>query len=148
MSSNVAVESSVNLLKECDAGVKMAVKNLDDILEHVSGEKLKDVLEHSRKRHIELKNEIEEMLKNYGEDEKEPNFMAKGMSVIKTNVKFTMEETDATAADLLTDGCNMGIKSLIRYLNKHQDAEDEIKFTAGKLIKTEEELLLAIRPFL
>ena len=88
------------------------------------------------------------MLKNYGEDEKEPNLMAKGMSVIKTNVKFTMEETDATAADLLTDGCNMGIKSLIRYLNKHQDAEDEIKFTAGKLIKTEEELLLAIRPFL
>lgn len=148
MSSNVVTESSVNLLKECDAGVKMAVKNLDDILEHVSDEKLKDVLEHSRKRHIELKNEIEEMLKNYGEDEKEPNLMAKGMSVIKTNVKFTMEETDATAADLLTDGCNMGIKSLIRYLNKHQDAEDEIKFTAGKLIKTEEELLLAIRPFL
>ena len=59
MSSNVVTESSVNLLKECDAGVKMAVKNLDDILEHVSDEKLKDVLEHSRKRHIELKNEIE-----------------------------------------------------------------------------------------
>ena len=49
MSSNVVTESSVNLLKECDAGVKMAVKNLDDILEHVSDEKLKDVLEHSRK---------------------------------------------------------------------------------------------------
>ena len=88
------------------------------------------------------------MLENYGENEKEPNLMAKSMSAVKTSVKFTMEETDATAADLLTDGCNMGIKSLIRYLNKHQDAEEEIKFTAGKLIKTEEELLLAIRPFL
>ena len=65
-----------------------------------------------------------------------------------TDITSEYSLNDATAADLLTDGCNMGIKSLIRYLNKHQDAEDEIKFTAGKLIKTEEELLLAIRPFL
>lgn len=148
MSSKVMTESSVNLLKECDAGVKMAVKNIDDILDHISDDKLKDILEHSRKRHIELKNEIEEMLKNYGEDEKEPNIMAQSMAFVKTNIKISMEETDATAADLLTDGCNMGIKSLIRYVNKHQDAEDEIKLIAGRLIKTEEELLEAIRPYL
>lgn len=148
MSSNVVCESSVNLLKECDAGVKMAIKSIDDILDHVADDRLKDILEHSRKRHIEIKNEIEEMLKEYGADEKEPNMMATAMSTMKTSVKFTMEETDATAADLLTDGCNMGIKSLVRYLNKHQDAEDEIKFITGKLIKTEDELLEAIRPFL
>ena len=148
MSSNIITESSVNLLKECDAGVKMAIKSIDDILDHVADDRLKDILEHSRKRHIEIKNEIEEMLKEYGADEKEPNMMATAMSTMKTSVKFTMEETDATAADLLTDGCNMGIKSLVRYLNKHQDAEDEIKFITGKLIKTEDELLEAIRPFL
>ena len=148
MSSEVINKSSVNLLKECDAGVKMAVKNIDDILDHVSDDRLKDLLEHSRKRHIELKIEIEEMLKNYGEDEKEPNMMAKGMAFVKTNVKTSMNETDSACADLLTDGCNMGIKSLIKYLNKHQDAEEDIKLVCGKLINTEEELLMAIRPFL
>ena len=146
--SKVVTESSINLLKECDAGVKMAVKSIDDILDHVADDRLKDILEHSRKRHIEIKNEIEEMLKEYGADEKEPNMMATAMSTMKTSMKFTMEETDATAADLLTDGCNMGIKSLVRYLNKHQDADEDIKFITGKLIKTEDELLEAIRPFL
>lgn len=148
MSSSVVTESSVNLLKECDAGIKMAVKNLDDILKHVSDGEFREIIEKSRKKHIELKNEVEEMLKNYGEDEKEPNAVAQGMAFVKTNVKITMEETDETAADLLTDGCNMGIKSLVRYLNKHQDAEDEIKFVCGKLIKAEEELLMSTRRFL
>ena len=59
-----------------------------------------------------------------------------------------MDESDATIADLITDGCNMGVKSLSRYLNQYQAADEETKDIAKKLIKQEEELSIHMRPFL
>lgn len=67
---------------------------------------------------------------------------------MKTNVKLAMDESDATIADLITDGCNMGVKSLSRYLNQYQAADEETKDIAKKLIKQEEELSIHMRPFL
>ena len=74
--------------------------------------------------------------------------MAQGMSWMKTNVKLAMDESDATIADLITDGCNMGVKSLSRYLNQYQAADEETKDIAKKLIKQEEELIIHMRSFL
>ncbi len=70
------------------------------------------------------------------------------MSWMKTNVKLAMDESDATIADLITDGCNMGVKSLSRYLNQYQAADEETKDIAKKLIKQEEELSIHMRSFL
>ncbi len=67
---------------------------------------------------------------------------------MKTNVKLAMDESDATIADLITDGCNMGVKSLSRYLNQYQAADEETKDIAKKLIKQEEELSIHMRSFL
>lgn len=74
--------------------------------------------------------------------------MAKGMSWIKTNVRLVMKESDQTIADLITDGCDMGIKSLSRYLNQYAAAEEKAKDMAKQLIAQEEELRLAVRPYL
>lgn len=74
--------------------------------------------------------------------------MAQGMSWMKTNVKLAMDESDATIADLITDGCNMGVKSLSRYLNQYQAADEETKDIAKKLIKQGEELSIHMRSFL
>ena len=74
--------------------------------------------------------------------------LIKGMSWMKTNVKLAMDESDATIADLITDGCNMGVKSLSRYLNQYQAADEETKHIAKKLIKQEEELSIHMRSFL
>ena len=74
--------------------------------------------------------------------------MAQGMSWMKTNVKLAMDESDATIADLITDGCNMGVKSLIRYLHQYHAADEETKDIAKKLIKQEEELSIHMRSFL
>ena len=73
--------------------------------------------------------------------------MAKGMSWMKTNVKLVMDESDNTIADLMTDGCNMGVKSLSRYLNQY--AADEVsKDITKRLIKLEEQLAVDMRQFL
>ena len=74
--------------------------------------------------------------------------MAKGMSWIKTNSKLALDESDKTVADLMTDGCNMGIKTLNRFLNQYEAADEKSKDIAKRLIRLEEKLVEEIRQFL
>ena len=74
--------------------------------------------------------------------------MAKGMSVVKTNVKLAVDMSDATIADLMTDGCNMGVKSLARYLNQYKAADEVSKDICKKLIHLEAQLATDIRDYL
>lgn len=141
-------QDTVKLLKECDAGTKMAVSSIDEVLEKVVDARLKDLLAESRNHHKELEQEIDALLKKYREEEKEPNPMAKGMSWMKTNIKLTMDNRDATVADLLTDGCDMGIKSLHKYLNKYQAADTQSRNICNKLIDIEEQLETNLRKYL
>ena len=101
-------QDTVKLLRECDAGVKMGVKSIDDVLQYVHAAKLKELLTECKEEHEKLGHEIQELLDRYKDDGKDPNPMAKGMSWMKTNVKLAMNESDHTIADLITDGCNMG----------------------------------------
>ena len=57
-------------------------------------------------------------------------------------------EGSTTIADLLTDGCDMGIKSLRKYLNEYERAGDEIKDLCRKIISAEEELRNQLKAFL
>ena len=79
---------------------------------------------------------------------KEPNVMAQGMSWIKTNIKLAMNTSDETLAELMTDGCNMGVKSLSRYLNQYKAADDRAKAITKKLIKLETDLCSDLRVYL
>lgn len=139
---------TIKLLRECDAGIKMGMASIGEVLEKTTNEKLKKLLEACKEGHEKLKEEIQNKLEQCHDTGKDPNPMAQGMSWMKTNVKLAMDESDATIADLITDGCNMGVKSLSRYLNQYQAADEETKDIAKKLIKQEEELSIHMRSFL
>lgn len=70
------------------------------------------------------------------------------MSWIKINVKMGMDNSDQTIAELITDGCNMGVKSLNQYLNQYKAADEVSKDIAKRLIQLEERLAVDIRKFL
>lgn len=144
----MAREDTVRLLRECDAGVKMGVQSIESVVEKISAEDFRQVLTDSRQRHDKLDREIRRLLKKYGDEGKSPNPMAKGMSWMKTNAMLMMDGSDQTIADLMTDGCNMGVKSLHKYLNQYQAAEDEAKDIAKKLINLEQGLAVDIRSWL
>ena len=108
---------TVKLLRECDAGVQMGISSIEDVIEHVNSNKLKNYLSDCKEEHEKLDHEIQTLLDKYHDDGKEPAAMAKGMSWLKTNVKLAVNESDFTIADLITDGCDMGVKSLNRYLS-------------------------------
>jgi len=139
---------TVRLLRECDAGAKMGIESIDDVLSEVHSEKLKETLMESKDCHSVLTSEIHSALQRCGDEGKDPALMAIGMSKVKTNAKLAMKHTDATIADLMTDGCNMGVKSLSRYLNQYPAADSESRSIAKRLIKEEEELAKSMRGFL
>ena len=141
-------QDTIKLLRECDAGVKMGVASIDDVLEQVHSGTLKQYLAECKKEHEKLKSEIQNLLNKYHDDGKEPNPIAKGMSWMKTNMKMGMDNSDQTIADLMTDGCNMGVKSLNQYLNQYKAADEVSKDIAKRLINLEEQLAVDIRKFL
>ena len=141
-------EDTVKILKECNAGVKMGVDSIDEVLDNVKNEDLKQLLNENKEEHQKIGSEIHVILNEYDESGKEPNPMAKGMSWIKTNVMLTVNDSDSTIADLITDGCNMGVKSLNKYLNKYNEADEKSKQLAKDLIDLEHQLTIDIRRFL
>lgn len=141
-------QDTIKLLRECDAGIKMGISSIDDVVNCCEDLALQKILENSKIEHEKLKTEIEELLSSYGDDGKSPNPMAKGMSYIKTNVMLGIDKSDATVANLMTEGCNMGVKSLNKYLNQYEAAEEKAKDITKKLIKIEEDLTHAVSKYL
>ena len=141
-------QDTIKLLRECDAGVKMGIASIEDVLSRVEGKKLYQKLDSCRKEHDVLQGEIQELLDKYHDDGKKPNPIAKGMSWMKTNMKLGMVESDSTIADLMTDGCNMGVKSLNQYLNQYGAAEEYAKDITKRLIKLEDTLADNLKEYL
>ena len=141
-------QDTIKLLRECDAGVKMGVSSIDDVLGYVKSTSLHEKLDNCRAEHEKLRGEIEGALNRFHDEGKDPSPIAKSMSWMKTGMKLTMHESDHTVADLMTDGCNMGAKSLRRYLNQYEAADEEAKDIAKRLTAMEEQLTEEMRPFL
>ena len=141
-------QDTIKLLRECDAGVKMGVSSIKEVLDNVKSDQLRDILIDSLREHEELDKEIQKGLDEFGDEGKDPNPVATSMSWIKTNVKLMMHESDKTIADLMTDGCDMGVKSLSKYLNQYKAADERSKDIAKKLIKIEQRLGDDIRGYL
>ena len=71
---------TIKLLRECDAGVKMGITSIGEVLSYVSDESLKKSLNRCMDKHIELKDDMQSLLARYHDEGKNPNPVAKGMS--------------------------------------------------------------------
>ncbi len=141
-------QDTIKLLRECDAGVKMGTASIDDVIDYVKNQELKAALNACKDEHNKLAVEIEAALNRFHDDGKEPNPIAKGMSWMKTNIKLVVNESDETIADLMTDGCDMGVKSLNKYLNEYEAADEVSKDICKRLIKLEEKLRTKMKEYL
>lgn len=144
----MATQDSIYLLRECDAGAKMAMASLDDVKDRTRNTEMQKILLESRQQHELIAEQIHKLLDSIGTGEKDPSPMARGMSAVKTGVKMGLDDSDQTVADLITDGCGMGIKSLHRYLNQYAAAETIARAVCRMLIAVEEQLVCNIKRFL
>ena len=141
-------QDSIKLLRECDAGVKMGVDSIEDVIDNVESDRFRAIREESKRGHKVIECDILSMLDQVGDDGKSPGKMVRGMSHVMTEMKLMMSNKDATVADLMTDGCNMGVKSLSRYLNKYAAADEVSKDIAKRLIAEEAKLAEDMRGYL
>lgn len=139
---------TVRLLRECDAGIKMGIDSLGEVLDSANADSLRCLLYSSRERHEEYAREIQDMLKSCCDDGKSPGPVAKGMAWARTNLSLALDGSDAKIAELVSEGCGMGIRSLSRYINQYQAASDRAVDMARKLIGLEEELERELRAYL
>ena len=139
---------TIKLLRECDSGTKMGIKSISDVIDKVESEDFKKILNDSKLQHEKLENEIQDELIRFKDDGKDPSMMLTGMSKIKTNIKIGLDNEDSTIAELIIDGCNMGVKSLNKYLNEYKAAEEYAKDITKKLINTEQQLSEDLRDYL
>lgn len=141
-------QDSICLLKECDAGCKMATESMEQILDYVSDERLKEIIKKYNKEHIDLGEEIHQLLNQQGEESKEPNPMAKIFSKISSDIKMMVNADAHQAASILIDGCNMGIKSLSEYKNRYKEADMKSVSMCEKLQHIEKEMVNDLQVFL
>ena len=64
---------NIKLLRECDAGVEMGMSSIDDVLPYVKAENFKNLLTNCKEEHEKLEREIRALLRNYGDEGKDPN---------------------------------------------------------------------------
>ena len=139
---------TIKLLRECNAGIKMGTDAFKKVLPRVKSQDLKRKIESANDRHCELGDLTHSMLTDLGADTKPPHAIASIMSDAKITLQLMMNESDKQVASLMTDGCNMGIKSLSHYLNKYDKASAESKRLAGELIESEYALSEKLRRYL
>lgn len=139
---------TIELLRECDAGIQMGISAIDEVKDHAKDSKFRTMLDDYQREYANLQNEIQGILHDYRDEGKDPNPLAKGMAWLKTNFTIAMKESDQTISDLLTDGCNMGIKSLNKYLNQYAAADGRAKDFTRRLIELQDRQLKELARYL
>lgn len=139
---------TVKLLRECNAGIKMGTNAFKKVLPRVKSNGLKREIESCNTLHCQLGDRAHEMLKDIGADTKPPHAIASAMSDVKISMQLMMNESDAQVARLMTDGCNMGIKSLSHYMNEYKNASSGARELADELISSEDKLAVKLRQYL
>lgn len=141
-------EDTIQLLEDCTAGINMALSTIDGLLPEVRDLTLRQKLRQSKQEHQALRRQTVTLLHQYGAREKLPAPMAKGMAWLKTNTRMALRGDDTTAAYLVADGCDMGIKALSRSRNRCCAASQSAIDLAQQLIRCEEDLSAGLRPYL
>ena len=141
-------DDTIKLLNECNSGIKMGVQGINEVIIHADNKNLIDVLNKYLKDHKKLGDKTHKYLNKFHDSDKEPNPIATAMSWVKINFAMMKANQDEHIADVMTDGCNMGIKSIAKYLNKYPTALPEVKELAADVIKLEENFALDLRRFL
>ena len=125
---------TINLLRECNAGIKMGEDAIKQVMPHAHNQDLKHTLQVCKNTHATLGDETHKLLLQYGVETKDPHPVARAMSTMKIGASMMAKQSDSKIADLMIDGCDMGIKSLSKYLNKYKNATDDAKNIAKRLI--------------
>lgn len=139
---------SIMLLKECNSGCKNATDAMEQVLPFIKEQNLKKLVEDYNRKHINIGDECHEQLNRVAEDEKDPPKITKAMAWIGTEIKLLIDDKSDKIAEILVDGCNMGIKSIAKFCNQYPNANSAAKDLAFELISIEQDFMNELLAYL
>ncbi len=139
---------SVMLLKECDAGSKMAVESIGQLRVYAEDSTLKNCLDKYIRKHEAYGNKCRKMLVENNECPQDPSKMASAFAKITTDMKMILDKNSSNIANILIDGCNMGIKTTTENMHKYSNATPETMNIAKEMIQLEQEMSKELLGFL
>lgn len=149
MSNNTELnKDSIELLAQVNAGCKMAIDSLEQVEKYVDDKRMIDIIKKYNEAHIKIEDDSHRMLNNAGQEEQEPSIWAKTFAQMQAKIKLLMKDDVHQAASILTDGCNMGIKSLWEYKNSYKTADAKSVELCERLCNLEGQMLAELQPLL
>lgn len=128
-------------MRKTDAGCKYATETISIALDYAKGRGMRELLTRYNKRHEALKGDIIKALNARGEGEEKHPSMAAAMSRLHMNVSLGISAKDSRLAELMINGCHMGIKTIYKEKHRESGAGPEAQALADELIGIEEDMM-------
>ena len=141
-------KDTVSLLQECSSGCKMAMESITQLKDKVSDKQLRQIMDKYYAGHSQLEAECRQILNDVGKPDKEPGMIVTAIANFQSRIKMVMDDDAKKAAEIMTDVCNMGIKSLSGYINEYKNADAKSMAIAEKLRRLEDNMLGDLQPLL
>ncbi len=132
------MNDSQKLLKETARGSKYAYESISIAEDYSKNKQMQRLLAKYKDEHQRIGRRAASMLTKGAA--LRPT-MAAAMTRIHTNVSLTLHPEASRVADLMINGCNMGIKSLSKVKNTSPCASPEAISLANELIQTEKQMI-------
>ncbi len=139
---------TVSLLKECNSGCKSATNSMEQLQKYVNDPALDSILDRYIDRHAAIGEECHARLNAAGMSEEDPAPLPAAMAKMSIAMKMAVDPDTSHIADMLEDGCNMGVKSLAKYRNQYKNASEDAKKLTNELIGLETEMAKELLAFL
>lgn len=142
------MENNINTLDELNKGCCMGMTALDYILEKVSEYDFKELLENQYKEYQELSNRIDELYREYTNEQiHETSIVEKMMTWYGIQKDTILDDSVSKLADLLINGTNMGIIEGRKLLN-NKTMDKKVHKLCSEYVKVQEKYIEKLKKFL
>lgn len=143
------MKENINVLDEVNKGACMGVDATNYVLEKVSDNKLKKLLEKQIKEYKKISERINGIYSKYNKEDTphETNKMEKTMTYFGIEMRTMTDDSTSKLAELLFKGTNMGILEGRRLLND-KEMDSEVKEIVKDYVEMQEENIEDLKKFL
>ncbi|MBQ7380876.1 MAG: hypothetical protein IJW69_02200 [Clostridia bacterium] len=129
--------STQELYQEIYRGCKMGGESIVNLLPKVNDEGLKSELTAQLERYEEFASKAREQLFDMDKTPKEENLLTKLSSKMGVMMNTMIDATSSHIAQMIIEGCSMGITELIKAIHAHDEKDDAEKL-AREVVSFEE----------
>lgn len=142
------MKDTISLLQETNAGCKSATNAIERILPHIKQPALYQMVEDYNARHAKLGEACKAELSSLGANEQDPHPVSSTFAKMGIAMGASFRPDSPHLADMLADGCAMGIRSLAHYKNEFPHASASAVRLTDSLIDLEQDFFSDLLAYL